>query len=140
MTPSLLMVDTDIASYAIKATHRSVDTRFTAVDPSRLCVSVITQSELLHGLKRLDPDHLLHLEVRRFLQDMTILPWDEAAAEVHAEIRYRLRAVGNTFGEMDMLIAAYAISLGAILVTNNIRHFGRLAPLLTIEHWVDSPR
>lgn len=35
------------------------------------------------------------------------------------------------------MIAAHAISLGAILVTNNTRHFGRLAPMLTIENWVD---
>jgi tRNA(fMet)-specific endonuclease VapC len=39
-------------------------------------------------------------------------------------------------GEMDLMIAAHAISLGATLVTNNLRHFSRLQPRLEIENWV----
>jgi tRNA(fMet)-specific endonuclease VapC len=137
VTPPILLIDTDIASYFIKGRSPSVDRRFAATDASRTHISALTVSELRFGLHSLGPTHRLHLEVGRFLRDITILPWDEAAAEVHAEIRHELKIAGKAFGEMDMMIAAHAIALGAILVTNNTRHFGRLAPMLTIENWMD---
>jgi tRNA(fMet)-specific endonuclease VapC len=137
VTPPILLIDTDIASYFIKGRYQSVDAHFAATDAARTHISAVTVSELLLGLQGLDPSHRLHVEVRRFLRDISILPWDEAAAEIHAGIRHHLRLAGKAFGEMDMMIAAHALSLGAILVTNNTRHFGRLAPELAIENWVD---
>ncbi len=131
-----LMLDTDIASYVIKARYPSVDARFAGADSSRICVSAVTQSELLFGLKDLDPAHRLHLNVRRFLGDTPILAWGEDAARIHADIRHTLVSSGMMIGEMDVLIAAHALSLGAILVTNNTRYFGRLGPALTIENGV----
>lgn len=133
---SLLLIDTDIASYLIRARYPSVDARFAETDASRVCISAVTQSELLFGLKSLNPAHRLHLTVRRFLRDIRILPWGEEAAEVHADIRHQLVSAGIAIGEMDMMIAAHAMSLSAVLVTNNILHFSRLSPALTIENWV----
>ncbi len=137
MTNPLRMLDTDISSYLVKERTPSLRPRLLALAPDEVCVSAITKSDMLFGLKRLDPDHHLHLKTGRFLDDIDVLPWDEHAAEVHADILYRMMSIGWAFGEMDMMIAAHAISLGAILVTNNTRHFGRLAPMLTIENWVD---
>ena len=37
----------------------------------------------------------------------------------------------------DMMIAAHALATGAVLVTNNTRHFARLAPPLEIADWGD---
>lgn len=132
---SLLMIDTDIASYLIKATHPSVDARFAATDPARICISAVTQSELLFGLKGLHPAHRLQLNVQQYLRNTAILAWGERAAEIHADIRYQLFSTGRAIGEMDLMIAAHAIALGAVLVTNNTRHFERLAPVLTTENW-----
>ena len=39
-----------------------------------------------------------------------------------------------------MKIAAHAMSLGAVLVINNVRHFARLSPALTTENWMSDPR
>ncbi len=134
-----LMLDTDIASYVIKARYPSVDARFAGADPARICVLAVTQSELIFGLKNLDPAHRLHLNVRRFLRDTPILAWGEEAAEIHADVRHRLSSAGNVIGELDMMIAAHAMSLDAVLVTNNTRHFARLARSLAIENWVADP-
>ena len=139
MTPFLLLIDTDIASYLIKGRYPSVDARFAEADASRMCISAVTQAELLYGLKALNPAHRLHLTVRLFLQDINILPWGAEAAHVHADIRYQLVSGVNAIGEMDMMIAAHAMSLGAVLVTNNVRHYSRLSPALTIENWVSDP-
>lgn len=125
-----LRIDTDIASYFITGRHPAVDTRFAEADPARLCISAVTQAELLDGLTALDPAH-------RFLREMPILPWGSEAAEVHADIRHLLVSGGSTIGEMDMMIASHAVALGAVLVTSNVRHYQRLAPALTIENWTD---
>ncbi len=136
---SILMLDTDIVSYLVKERRPSIRPRFLEHDPSDLCVSAITKSELLYGLRLLEPTHDLHLKVRRFLGDIDVTPWDGDAAEVHATLRHDLISSGRTIGEMDMMIAAHAMSLGATLVTNNTRHFGRFAPALVIENWVADP-
>lgn len=136
MTAALMLIDTDIVSYFIKGRYPSVTARFVTADPSRLCISAVTQAELLYGLKPLGPAHRLHLAVQRFLREIRILPWGEEAAEVHADIRYQLVSNGSAIGEMDMMIAAHAIALGATLITNNVRHYARLSPALPIENWM----
>lgn len=57
-----------------------------------------------------------------------------ARAEIAGEIRHTLETAGETIGSLDMLIAAHARAVGAILVTNNITHFGRV-PGLKVENW-----
>lgn len=136
---SMLLIDSDIASYIIKSRYPTVDARFAEADPSHVGISAVSQSELLYGLKRLDASHPLQRTVLQFLGATRILPWGKQAAEVHANIRHELVAGGTVIGEMDMMIAAHAISLGAVLVTNNVRHFSRLSPALTIENWVTDP-
>jgi tRNA(fMet)-specific endonuclease VapC len=37
---------------------------------------------------------------------------------------------------MDMMIAAHALSVGAVLVSNNTRHFARISPPLTLGNWL----
>ncbi len=103
--------------------------------PSAVCVSVITQAELLYGLKRLPSDHRLHGIVHKFLKTVRVLPWDSEAAGYYAEIRHQLVAAGQPIGELDMMIAAHSLSAAAVLVTNNIRHYSRIRLPLTIESW-----
>ncbi len=136
---SILMLDTDFVSYLVKERRPSIRSKFLEYDQAELCVSAVTKSELLFGLKDLDPAHRLHLNVRRFLRDTPILAWGEEAAEIHADVRHRLSSAGNVIGELDMMIAAHAMSLDAVLVTNNTRHFARLARSLAIENWVADP-
>ncbi len=66
-----------------------------------------------------------------------MLPWDSDAADSYAEIRHQLVTTGQSIGEMDMMIAAHALAAGAILVTNNTRHFERVAAPLMIVNWME---
>jgi len=91
----------------------------------------------MYGLQRLPEAHPLHDKTARFLGAIETRWWDAPAADIFAESRFRLLRAGSSLADMDLMIAAHAISLGAILVTNNVRHFGRLAPDLTIENWAD---
>ncbi len=131
----LHMLDTDTASYLIKGKSPAIESRLAALVPMMVCVSVMTRAELQYGLKRLPVHHRLHLAVRQFLKIVRILPWDTDAADWYAEIRHQLVSTGRPIGEMDMMIAAHALSAGAVLVTNNRRHYERIEAPLLLENW-----
>jgi len=131
----LYMLDTDTASYLIKGQSPAIEARLGALVPAMVCISVMTRAELQYGLKRLPADHRLHLAVRQFLKIVRVLPWDADAADWYAEIRHQLVSKGQPIGEMDMMIAAHALSAGALLVTNNHRHFERIEAPLILENW-----
>ncbi len=64
--------------------------------------------------------------------------WDAGAADQYAEIRHHLVSDGQPIGEMDMMIAAHALSVSAVLVTNNTRHFSRIAAPLMLVNCVEA--
>lgn len=132
----LHMLDTDTASYLIKGKSPAVEARLAALAPAVICISVMTWAELQYGLKRLPADHRLHLVVRQFLKIVRTLPWDAEAADWYAGIRHQLARTGQPIGELDMMIAAHALSAGAVLVTNNQRHYERVEVPLMLENWV----
>ncbi len=132
----LHMLDTDTASYLIKGKSPTIESRLVALVPSMVCISVMTRAELQYGLKRLPSDHRLHLAVRQFLKIVRVLPWDTDAADWYADIRHQLVSTGQPIGELDMMIAAHSLSAGAVLVTNNSRHYQRIEAPLILENWV----
>jgi tRNA(fMet)-specific endonuclease VapC len=129
------MLDTDMASYLIKDRSPEVAARLAEIPPSMVCVSVMTRAELLYGLKRLPAGHRLQLGVRQFLRLVRVLPWDSDAADYYADIRYQLVTSGQPIGELDMMIAAHSLSAGAVLVTNDTRHYARIDAPLTLVNW-----
>jgi tRNA(fMet)-specific endonuclease VapC len=131
----LHMLDTDTASYLIKGKSPAIEAKLAALVPSDVCISVMTRAELQYGLKRLPADHRLHLAVRQFLKIVRILPWNADAADWYADIRHQLVSSGQTIGDMDMMIAAHSLSAGAVLVTNNTRHYERIEAPLILENW-----
>ncbi|PSH60929.1 VapC toxin family PIN domain ribonuclease [Phyllobacterium sophorae] len=131
----LHMLDTDTANYIIKGRSPAISEKLAFIPPSNICVSVVTRAELLYGLKRLAPDHRLHLGVRQFLRIVRVLAWDSEAADHYADIRHKLISTGQPIGELDMMIAAHSISAGAILVTNNTRHYERIGGSLVLANW-----
>ncbi len=130
----LHMLDTDIASDIIRGRSPNVRGKLTEVLPSMICISVMTRAELVYGLKKLPPEHRLHIAVRRFFKIIRVLPWEADAADFYADIRHRLVTTGQPIGEMDMMIAAHSLATGAALVTNNARHYERI-PGLVLVNW-----
>ena len=130
------MLDTDMASYVIKGRSPEVAARLAEIPPSMVCVSVMTRAELMYGLKRLPEGHRLQLGVRQFLRLIRVLAWDSDAADYYTEIRHQLVTSGQPIGELDMMIAAHSLSVGAVLVTSNTRHYARIAAPLTLVNWM----
>lgn len=134
----LHMLDTDTASYIIKGRSPAIGAKLRAISPALVCISVMTRAELLYGLKRLPPEHRLHLAVRQFLKIVRVLPWDSEAAGWYADIRHQLVSSGKPIGEIDMMIAAHSLAAGAVLVINNQKHFKRIRAPLTLVNWSES--
>lgn len=131
---SLYMLDTDTVSYLIRGSHPALDARVSALDPRQLCISAITRGELLYGLKLKADAHRLAKLVDQFLIRVECLAWDPICATHFASLAADLHRAGTPIGNMDALIAGHALALEATLVTNNERHFSRVAGL-KIENW-----
>jgi tRNA(fMet)-specific endonuclease VapC len=129
------MMDTDTSSYIIRNRPESVRVRFGKLDSSQVCISVITHAELLYGVKSMTSTRTIRPAVEDFVRRLTVLEWDSAAAEHYADIRVKLETGGTPIGNMDMMIAAHARSVSAVMVTNNEKHFRRVSAL-TVENWV----
>ena len=132
------MLDTDICSYLIRSRRSVLQSRIQHIPNDKVIISVVTQAELLYGIKPFAIQHSRREEVALFLRLANILPWSSPAAEAYADIRHTLTTSGQLIGELDMMIAAHALSHGCTLVTNNTRHFARLAPPLQLENWAEA--
>jgi tRNA(fMet)-specific endonuclease VapC len=130
----LYMLDTDTVSYLVRGRTPALDARVAKVPPKHLCISAVTRGELLYGLQLKDSAHRLAQLVDQFLLRVPCLPWDGAAATHFAAIAADLHRAGTPIGSMDAMIAGHAMAAGAVLVTNNVRHFSRVAAL-AVENW-----
>ena len=130
----LYMLDTDTVSYLIRGKTPALDARVAAVSKKHLCISAVTRGELLYGLKLKDGAHRLAQLIDHFLLRVPCLPWGEEAATQFASIAADLHKAGTQIGSMDAMIAGHAVATGAVLITNNARHFSRVAGL-TVENW-----
>ena len=128
------MLDTDTCSYAIGRQGARLADRFRAHAPE-IVVSVITRFELLRGVERRPEATALAAKVEAFLVRVAALPFDEAAAASAARLDGLLHRAGTPIGGLDTLIAGHALAVGAMVVTGNERHFGRV-PGLAMENWM----
>jgi tRNA(fMet)-specific endonuclease VapC len=130
----LYMLDTDTCSYVMKRSSQLLLKRLQQVPVSEVCVSVITKSELWYGVEISPRRQQDEIALLAFIAHVDVLEFPDEAASHYAKIRAELKARGTMIGANDLFIAAHARSLGAILVTNNVREFGRV-PDLVLENW-----
>ena len=127
------LLDTNTVSYVIKGNFPRVRERLLRVPMSEVGISVITEAELRFGLERLPQAASLGIVVEEFLLRVEVLAWDSAAARQYARLRATLEADGEPMGNLDLMIAAQAIAVGAILVSHD-RVFRRVKGL-KVEDW-----
>ena len=103
-----------------------------AGDPIGL--SAITISELEFGAER-SGRHDEEMEaIRELLSPFKLYDYDATECPRHyGRVRQELESAGLAIGGLDMLIAAHALALGAVLVTNNDAHFGRVSGLKVVN-------
>jgi tRNA(fMet)-specific endonuclease VapC len=96
-------------------------------------ISVITEAELLFGLAPKPEATKLKTVVDEFLLRVEVLPWDSATAQQYARIRALLEGDGKPMGNLDLMIAAHALALDLVLVSNDAVF--RRVKGLKIEDW-----
>ncbi len=129
------MLDTNICIYIIKQKPINVINHFSRLPISSLAVSSITLSELEYGVMKSSKYGQNQFALSQFVAPLEILPYGDDAAQHYGSLRAFLEKQGTPIGSLDMLIAAHALSVNCILVTNNEKEFSRV-PHLLIENWI----
>jgi tRNA(fMet)-specific endonuclease VapC len=119
------LLDSNIIIAAIDGANSVLHDRMELCDEDDMVTSAIAFAEVAHGSRHGKPPPLEMLV--EFLQDIPILPFDEAAGRAYAELSF-VRA------SYDRLIAAHALALQVTVVTQNMRHFADV-PGLKVENW-----
>lgn len=133
--PPLFLLDTNTASVVIRGAHPALLQWLQSHPVASIAISCVTEAELHYGLARKPGASALAAAVSAFLRHVQALPWGSAAAARYGTLRAQLEAAGTPVGNLDTLIAAHALAVGATLVTHD-RAF-RQVPGLVVEDWIE---
>jgi tRNA(fMet)-specific endonuclease VapC len=128
------MLDTNILSDLARNPQGAIAQRIAEVGPDSVCVSIITAAELRYGCAKKGSPRLL-AQIEAILGAVQVLALDVPADVTYGDIRSNLEASGQPVGPNDLLIAAHAHALEAVLVTANEREFKRIRGL-KVENWL----
>ncbi len=134
MTARRFLLDTNIISRLAVDPHGELAARCLAAGDARLCTSIIVACELRFGAAKKGSPRLTS-QIDALLSSLDVQPFDRDADAHYARVRLHLERKGKLIGQNDLLVASHALSLGAVLVTDNEREFRRV-PELPVENWV----
>lgn len=103
-------------------------------EEARVLTSVVVAGELRYGCERRGSARLT-ARMEAVLRAVPVRALDAPADERYGAIRAELEARGTPIGHNDLWIAAHALALGVVLVTDNVGEFGRV-PGLPVENWI----
>lgn len=130
------MLDTDTCIFLMRGESPALAARVQSVPLQQQVMSAVTFAELTYGVqasaaaKRKQNQSVLDSLVLH----LAVLDWPQDAAKHYAEIRADLNKRGAQLGAADLMIAAHARAVGAIVVTNNVKDFERVKSL-EVENW-----
>ena len=132
------LLDTDICIYMInrKPGYEGILGRMDGLRYGDILLSAITLAELEYGIAKSQHQVKNRGRLERFLARFEVRGFDESAAVAYGFLRAKLEADGTPIRPLDTLLAGHALSLGAIMVTNNVREFSRV-PGLGLENWLE---
>ena len=131
--PVRYLLDTNTASYVIKGNFPRVRERLLKVPMAEVGISAVTEAELRFGVARKPEAVKLRIAVEEFLLRVEALSWDSEAAQQYAQVRAELERSGKPMGNLDLMIAAHALSAQLVLVTHD--HVFRRIKRLKVEDW-----
>jgi tRNA(fMet)-specific endonuclease VapC len=135
MSAPLYMLDTDICAFVLRRSSDVLLQRIQTIPLAQQVISVVSYAELLYGVQLSSKKKANQTAVDALISHLTILEWTPGAAKHYAVIRADLKKQGNMVGANDLMIAAHARSLDAVVVTNNTKDFVRIKGL-KVENWM----
>jgi tRNA(fMet)-specific endonuclease VapC len=130
------MLDTNVVSDIARQPRGLAARKLRQIGVSDIGTSIVVAAEMRYGIARKSTGELAQ-RIAALLDRLLVIPFESPADQHHGEIRARLEAIGMPIGHNDTFIAAHALALGCILVTDNEREFSRI-PRLGIENWLRS--
>jgi tRNA(fMet)-specific endonuclease VapC len=135
LAPVVYLLDTNMVSYIVTGKSPAAREMMTALPHDDICcISTITEGEIQYGLARRPNATEFRSLMEGFLASIRILRWDRDEAYHYGLIRAKLQSAETPLGSMDMMIAAHAVAIGAVLVTND-KAFGRVDDLYATVNW-----
>ncbi|MET0741789.1 MAG: type II toxin-antitoxin system VapC family toxin [Microvirga sp.] len=138
MPDPVYMLDTNVCIYIRRERPPEVLRRFKGLSPGSTGLSIVTYGELCFGARKSQDPERASTVLGELVALIPVLPLSEAAGEAYGTIRHDLASRGEMIGNNDLWIAAHALSLDMVLVTNNEREFNRVRGL-KIENWILAP-
>jgi tRNA(fMet)-specific endonuclease VapC len=131
----LFLLDTNMVSYIAKGHSKAARTRMLHLKENEVvCISAITESEIRYGLAKRPEATALRERMEWFLAAVKVLPWGRDEAKAYGALRAKLESSGKSLQNMDMQIAAHAIALNAVLVTND-KAFAQIDDFHGMANW-----
>ena len=131
----MYLLDTNICSYFISRRFPSVTARWREKNLKDVFISSIVAGELAYGVAHSTRVDSNRTNLDLFLSNMQVLPWDGSAMWQFGFEKSRLRKLGTSISEIDLLLGCQALALGYVFVTNNTKEFERIEGL-KLENWV----
>lgn len=129
-----IIIDADVVIAAERG-DLDLETWLSSLGEDRPAVAAVTVAELWHGVERASSSYkenrLQYL--KEFLSAVSVLPYTERTAYVHARIWAELVSDGRMIGLYDVIVAATALERGSAVATLNRRHFSRIKGLNLID-------
>lgn len=138
------LLDTNMVSFAVNADWNKPESyphwvsRRIRANVTYCYLPVIATQELLYGINHKPVKAQRIAKTNQWIKKLKQLDFDPEAAKIAAQVKADLARQGTIIEDADIQIAAIALRDGLILVTDNVRHFGRI-PSLKIENWRDTP-
>ncbi len=133
--PARFMLDTDTCIYLRKRRPPMVEQRFRELRPGEVVISTITYGELYNGALKSREASAALANLGQLVELLPVQPLPATTGECYGTIRSALEQAGDIIGGNDLWIAAHAVELDLILITNNTREFNRV-PQLKLENWL----
>jgi len=131
----LYLLDTNIVIAALKGVA-SVRRKLETTPISCLVLSPVVLGELEFGAEKSAYPEKNRARLSTLIDNIPISPLDDETSRQYGRIRAQLERNGTPIGSNDFWIAAQALALGAVAVTDNVGEFSRVSGL-TIENWLE---
>ena len=135
------LLDTNIVSDLVRNPQGTVARQVRRVGEKQVCTSIIVAAELRYAAAKKRADKKgsprLSSQLDAVLGALEVLPFETPADASYGLLRTRLERAGTPIGANDLLIAAQALALGYVIVTDNEREFSRVKGL-RLQNWLRS--
>ena len=130
------MLDTDTCIFLMRGESQRLEAMVQSVPLQQQVMSAVTFAELTYGVQASSTAKRKQNQITldSLVLHLAVLDWPQDAAKHYAVIRADLKKRGAQLGAADLMIAAHARAIDAIVVTNNVKDFGRVKGL-EIENW-----